>query len=154
MRTMIIGSVALLASCVGRQPVPGETEVASIDLLYGRPQCQYESLGSVRGGDGHAGVAAGMIWGPRGSEERALNEMRLQAHQLGADAVIVMHRSGGERERPRGSLSKRAAKRVEFTGIAIRQCQSQPRMITHGRFDIEGNPVPEQGPDATQVEPR
>ena len=90
MRSFAAMTVVLLASCASQPEISG-TGLANIELLYGKPRCDFQSLGPVQGGDGHVGVAAGMIWGPRGSDERALNEMKYQAYELGADAVIVLH---------------------------------------------------------------
>ena len=134
-------AVVVLAACSARGPALTADQIDNIALLYGKPNCEYESMGTVTGGDGHTGVASGMIWGPRGTDQRALQELKAETAAKGADAVIVLQRSGGQRERPRGSLSKRAARRVEFTGTAIRSCEAEKKIVVHGRFDVDGNPV-------------
>lgn len=136
----------LVTACSTGGPNLTAEQIDEVALLYGKPNCEYQSMGTVTGGDGHTGVASGMIWGPRGTDERALQELKAEAAAKGADAVIVLQRSGGQRERPSGSASKRAARRVEFTGTAIRTCTSEKEIVVHGVFDVEGNAVdPDQG---------
>ena len=144
--TRLLPCIFVLSACSTSGPKLTAEQIDAVALLYGKPNCEYQSMGTVTGGDGHTGVASGMIWGPRGTDERALQELKAEAAAKGADAVIVLQRSGGQRERPSGSVSKRAARRVEFTGTAIRTCTSEKEIVVHGVFDVEGNAVdPDQG---------
>ena len=134
----------LAGGCATVPDGPTAAQIDQVELLRGRPNCDYESLGSVSGGDGHTGVATGMIWGPRGSDERALRELKANAAALGADAVIIVQRRGGQREKPRGSLAIRPARRVEYVGTAIRSCEPESRTVVIDVIDAEGNSIKDE----------
>ena len=137
----VSGLVLLVGGCATTSGGPTPEQIGAVELLSGRPTCEYESLGQVSGGDGHEGVATGMIWGPRGSDERALQELKANAAALGADAVIIVQRRGGQREKPRGALSVRPARRVEFIGTAIRNCEPETKTVVIDVIDAEGNSI-------------
>ena len=54
-------AVVVLAACSARGPALTVDQIDNIALLYGKPNCEYESMGTVTGGDGHHALGQGAV---------------------------------------------------------------------------------------------
>lgn len=113
-RTIVPLLALLLAAC---NTTPYSERYPEVTVLDNKPDCAFQSLGKVRGKDGHLPISGqSNEWSTRADMEQALARLRGEALGFGADAVVITRRSLGKR--PDGEYMH-----IDLHGLAITNCQ-------------------------------
>ena len=125
------GLLCLMVMLVGCRSRDATVDTSAITVYDGRPDCEYQSLGPVSGRHGNLPGRGEHnyvhnAYGKHGTQDLALQRMKIEAMEKGADAVIVLVRE--MTEVPPSSAAgaeRRPTRQVVYKGVAIRGC-SEP----------------------------